>query len=61
MESSPEATAKRMRDGEPFLMDVEARGEIQVVAVMILEPLRELRGAGVCPTSRLPCGCRSTG
>ena len=36
-----------MRDGEPVLMDVQARGEIQVVAVMILEPLRELRGARI--------------
>ena len=31
-----------MRDGELFLMNIEARGEVQVVAVMILEPLRQL-------------------
>ena len=50
-----------MLDGEAFLMDVEARGEIEIVAVMALQPLRQLRAAGACPTSTPRCGCRWTG
>ena len=36
-----------MSDREPVLMDVQARGEVQVVAVVILQPLRQIRCARV--------------
>jgi hypothetical protein len=38
-----------MFDRARFLMDVQARGEVEIVAVMALQPLGEFRAAGGLP------------